>query len=159
MSTKRNPIIQQLKRFSSIEPDPIFVARLRSALVDVSHSQVAQRRSFLRWPTFAFVGSGVLAALLIVGITQFSEPATVRASSLDTTALTQEFDELTLNIRLKEIDYQTEVSEVISEAVEEIVNTQTSHLNPSLIDAEQNIFLFDEPTDTQIDDLLEKLTR
>ncbi len=159
MSTKRDPIIQQLKRLSSIEPDPVFTARLRSTIVDVPRLHVEKSRPFLRWRALALAGSGIFVALAVIITTQLSEPVTVRASSLDTTVLTKEFDELTLNIRLKEIGYQAEVNNIISEAVGEIVNTQTNHLNPSLIDAEQNILTLNEPTNSTIDKLLEELTK
>jgi hypothetical protein len=78
-------------------------------------------------------------------------------SSFDGERIKEEFNNLTINIQLKEISYQQSINQTIAAALTEIGDTQTKHLNPSILESEQNSAELEKLTNPEIDDLLNRL--
>ncbi len=129
-------LIGQIKKLRAIEPDSAFKANSRNLIL--SHKTKKPLFVF-NWPVFAWSGAIAMAAVLLtVTAAFFSKPKEVFSSSFDAQKLNKEFSEMNINIQLKEIGYQQNVNQTITSALSEISQTQTKHLNASVLEKEKN---------------------
>lgn len=150
-----NDTIAQLKVLKNIAPNEEFARRSRALLI----AHPPERRSMFFMPRY-FKLAGVLtfAALLLVLSPLFPSSQPALSSSLDATRLAGEFNNLAVNIQLREIRYQQGANQTVASAVNEIADTRTNHLNPSTITKEMPTLAEDE-TQKNIDTLLGELTQ
>lgn len=146
-----DPIISNLARLARIEPNPAFVRRIRSS---VAHPPV------VRWFAMPRIALGVGFAAMIALISaiapiSFSNPGVAPALSAD--ALNREFDNLSIAITLNELAYDYPSSRTITNAVAEIADTKTPHLNGDVLKSEE-LQIETAETGEQIDALIEQIT-
>lgn len=147
-----NPnILEQLKTLKKIVPDAEFAARSRRAILVVSPER-RTRLVFVSWSRMAW-GAAALAAVFVFAFFFPGAPKTVPIASAD--ALSSEFNNLSINIELKQISYNQNANQTISSALTEISGTSTNHLNPSVLKAESDPFDPNAPvSNPEIDKLL-----
>lgn len=133
--------ITQLKQLKNIEPDANFAEKGRLFLL-------SQKPSFSILYLFSFrkslilTGSfvGLTVVLLLLSPILFTTTQNPALSSLDnSTKLNQELNNLSINIELREISYKKGANQTITAAITEISNTQTKHLNPSVLNSESEM--------------------
>lgn len=153
--------ITQLKQLKKIEPDSKFAEKSRLFLLSQKPSfsisyLFSSRKSLVL--TGSFVGLTVILLLLSPILFTTQNPT---LSSLDnSTKLNQELNNLSINIELKEISYKRSANQTITAAITEISNTQTKHLNPSILNSESKMldpFKNNQDNSDNIDKLLEKV--
>ena len=147
-------IIEQLKRFKEIEPDPSFTAGSRRTILALSKEPV------LVWPNLKLVGAlASLVAVVAAGTFLFSgQNASTAFASPE--ALSQEFKNMNINIELREIEYRQNVSQTIASAITEISSNKLNHLNQEILRSESGEMKLDVPnSDLQIDQLLDEITQ
>jgi len=148
-------LIEQIKKLRAIEPDLAFKANSRNLILSYKTKKPFFNFIFNR-PVLAW--SGVLAmAAVILAITTavLSKPKEAFSSSFDAQKLNQEFSEMNINIQLNEIKYQQNVNQAITSALTEISQTQTKHLNSSVLEKEKNEMETSlSESKSQIDELL-----
>lgn len=148
-------IITQLKKLRFIEPDPAFVRGSRSLIL--STNRVPARPHIWLWASAATVTFTLFIIVAAASYHTFFSPKPTLSSSFNSKSLEQEFNNLTINIRLEEIEYQQKMNQVIVSALNEIQNTHPSHLNNSLLKSEEADIYLDESINPRIDKLLEKV--
>ncbi|TSC52012.1 MAG: hypothetical protein LiPW41_560 [Parcubacteria group bacterium LiPW_41] len=151
-------IIKQLKNLQTIEPDNGFVSRTRNIFTPntISIATPSRSFSFFNWQ-YASAFALVLLCVLAVPFFAFTPEETL--ASLDTESLASEIQSLPINVELKELNYNQKAQETITNAVSEVSNTDTNHLNESLIRKEEEIIKAEEKVDSSVDDLLNEVIR
>lgn len=144
-------IIKQLKNLQTIEPDNGFVSRTRNIFTPTTITTPSRSFSFFNWQ-YASAFALVLLCVLAVPFFAFTPEETL--ASLDTEVLASEIQSLPINVELKELDYNQKAQDTITIAVSEVSNTDTNHLNESLIRKEEEIIKAEEKVDSKVDDLL-----
>lgn len=150
---------RQLTRLRAIEPDRGFAARSRAAILAERRRRVLVLPRISPFATLA--GALALAAIAAFAIVlhPFAPARTSALSSLeDTQALTQELDDLNINIQLQDISYQTSANQTVAAAITEIAGTQTKHLNTGTLQSEQQSTEPSDNTNPEIDKLLNTIT-
>lgn len=145
-------IIRQLKRLKAIEPNPGFTASSRRMILAL------EKEPAFVWSNFRLAGAlAGLVAVVAASVFLFSgQSATTAFASPE--MLNQEFNNMNVNIELREISYRQNVSQTISSAISEISTNKLSHLNQDVLNSESNGFdLETSNTDPEIDQLLNKL--
>lgn len=148
-------IIQKLKRLKSVKPEKEFILKSRRLVL-----AVPQKR-----PIFAFswIWAGVLAAVfLLVAVSAISTNSLLRngyATLINPEDISQEFDNLTINIQLRQISYQQNVNSAIASALNEISDSGPRHLKTSLLEKELDTLDINGGLDKQkqINELLDKV--
>jgi len=151
-------IIRILKRSREVRPDPLFVARSRSAIL--SEEPRFDFSYFLRNPFVLkmSVASAVLVLLLLSFLSMPWKKEPTLSSLHDSEKITNEFRDLDISIHLKEITYQKNAGEVIVAAIDEIIDSKTKHLNKNVLQKESNIIDSIKPSSEEnIDELLERV--
>ncbi len=144
--------IHNLERLSALEPSPSFVRRTRRAIVQPRARWFALPRVAVGTLAFA-----TLAILAIVAPISFSNPGVAPALSAD--AINREFDNLSIAITLGKLQYDYPSNRTITNAVLEITDTKTPHLNGDVLKSEQDAAASIGASEDQIDVLLEQVTR
>jgi hypothetical protein len=149
--------IHQLKRLRSIAPDRAFLVRSKNNILASQKRAVFGLPKF-KIPVWAFAGLTAVAIFTLgvsLSLSLFSpKPA---LSALDSEKLNSEFENLGINIQLREIGYNQSVEQTINSAISEIGNTGTRHLNGSLIEQEEKNIESGFNENSDIDKLLETL--
>lgn len=153
--------ITQLKQLKNIEPDTRFAERNRLFLLSQKPS-FSILHLFLSRKSLVLTGSFVsLAAIFLLLSAVLFTTKNPALSSLDnSTKLDQELNNLSINIELKEISYKAGANQIITAAITEISNTQTKHLNPSILNSESKMldpFENTQNDNNNIDRLLERI--
>lgn len=151
--------IHQLKQLRSIAPDPAFLARSKNSILN-SRKAAGFKLSDFKMPVWAFAGLAAVAVFAL-GISlslSFLSPKPV-LSALDPSKLNKEFDNLGINIQLREIKYEQAIDQTITSAISEIGSSGTRHLNSSLLEQEQKNIEDNFENHSEIDELLEALTK
>ncbi len=152
--TNNKEIIKDLKLLKEIKPDESFINRTRNiVLVTTPHSRLVPAwiaGLALAAVVLALIGSGIL----------FSTHHPSISSSLNEDFLVKEFSELDINIQIDEITYSQDVHKTIASALNEISDSRTSHMNPSILEAEKEYINQLEDTgskEKEINNLLNKV--
>lgn len=146
---------QQLKRLKAIVPDRGVMARSRAAILTERQKMPLGIlvSSFFSRPVA--IGAGVFAAIVAaIALTHPFTQAPVVSSLENTQALTQELNDLTINIQLQDISYQNEANQTVAAAITEIADTKTNHLNTGVLKSEQKSAEPSGNTNPEIDNLL-----
>lgn len=153
-------ITEKLKTLQGIEPDAAFRARLKAEILSLSPKKnfvgLASLSSANVLRAFSF--GGIAVASVIVALVVFAPARTPAIASLENSQLADELSGLSINIQLEEIAYRNATDRVISSAITEIQNTETKHLNPSVIREEQENLEDVRVRNVEIDKLLGELT-
>ena len=125
-------IIQKLKKLSNIEPDPSFVEGSRRLIL----AMPPKRKSLVTFmPIWGWAGA--LALFILVTALSYISLISVERPTVsyffNANDLSQEFNNLSINIQLEEINYQQEIDRVIASALYEISNTNSNHLYPPIL--------------------------
>lgn len=131
---KNQQIIRQLNNLKTIEPEPGFIQRTRGLIFA---APAIRPRSWV-WP---WAWAGALAILLLVFTLTMANPFTPRPKLslfFNQQDLKQEFNDLTVNIQLQEINYRQNLDSAIGLALNEISDRQPDHLNTALLQKEQD---------------------
>lgn len=152
MLTNQNDLIKQLNKLKTITPDQGVAARGR-ALIFVA--ETPRRIS----PLFLWASAFALTLLIfsISLIRNFENSKANIAASLNPDQISQEFNNLSINIELKDITYRQDVNQTIASALTEIGTNQAQHLNPDVIQSEAQGLNLDSGTNPQIDELLKTI--
>lgn len=144
-------ILEILKKIGQIQPDAEY-GRL-SKLAILNASVAPQKRPFFNWQ-LAFTMAELLLILISGALINDSRPT---APNLNAQALKTEFQNLSINIQLAKIEYSQNVDEAVSLALKEITDKQTDHLNPIILESEQNKLNSESSNSKDIDNLLNQL--
>jgi hypothetical protein len=130
-------IHQQLKQLRRISPDPAFLAKSKEEILSLRKKPVFGFPSF-KVPVWLFVSASAVAIFVLSVSFSFyfflPKPA---FSALDVEKLKKEFENLEINIQLREIKYDQSVNQTINSAISEISNIGPRHLNNSLLEQEK----------------------
>ncbi len=145
-------VISHLQKLKVVTPDSDFEAGTRRLVLAI-HPTPYRIPIWIWGVSFA----AVLLAVISSGLLISSPP--VISSSLDSELLRQEFNELGVNIHIKELTYQQDINQTITSALTEISNIQVSHLNPSILKSEEEQIreLEEEDGTSEIDVLLNQI--
>jgi hypothetical protein len=77
-----------------------------------------------------------VVAVLFIAVILPGLPKTVPIASAE--ALSNEFNNLSVNIELRQITYNQNVNQTISSALTEITNNKLNHLNPAVLQSESS---------------------
>ena len=150
-------IITQLKKFSAVKPDEGY-SKGSLALIVSSPKKTGLFFGFLK-STLAGVAVFSLVAVVgvyLVGI--WGEGEQTPYVSLNSEDIASELADLNINIELEEVEYRQSVHHAIASALDEISSDEVSHLNRSLLEAEQDLFGdIDSSLEDEIDDLLKSV--
>jgi len=127
-----NEIISQLKKLNAIQPDPVFARHTRRKII-------ADKNRFFGIPVsprVILMGSLSFAILVITLIVPVAFPGQQVPAALSADAINKEYDNLSINIRLKEIIYDQTAQQTISSAINEITETKGKHMNTGVLKAE-----------------------
>ena len=147
-------LIQQLNKLKAIEPDPAFAKSCRHLILTLKPMQT--KPVFFNWPALVWAG-GLALIMLVFAANYLLLPQKGNLSSLDSNKLNQEFDNLDINIQLNEITYQQKINQDIASALTEIGETNIKHLNRSLLEEEQNNIDFQDPSNPEINEMLNRI--
>lgn len=147
-------LIQQLNKLKSMEPDPVFAKNCRNLILN--SRPIKTRPVLFNWPALVWVGGFALIFLAFL-TNYFLFPHKQNLSSLDSSKLNQEFDNLDINIQLNEIKYQQKISQDIASALVEIGETNIKHLNRSLLENEQDKINFPDSDNSEINEMLNRV--
>ncbi|MEK7624544.1 MAG: hypothetical protein AAB404_02390 [Patescibacteria group bacterium] len=144
-------VIEILKKLKQIKPDAEY-SRI-SKLAVLNSPLLPQKRSIFNWQ-LAFTMAG-LGLVLISGVLINNSRPT--APNLNAQALETEFKNLDINIQLAKIEYSQNIDEAVSLALKEITEKQTNHLNPIILESEQNELNSESLNNKEIDGLLNQI--
>jgi len=149
-------LIKKLNNFKQIEPDAAFLEKCRGRILALSSKP--EKRFVLSWPVFAL--SGTFVAIVLIGVLSLAfifPEQRVSSASFDSQKLNQEFDNLSINIQLKEVKYHQDVNQTIASALSEISGTKTKHLNSSILEKEKNDLEINQNQNGEIDEMLKSI--
>jgi len=147
-------LITQLQKLNALSPDPAFIRRTRTALVD------RQPRSVPAWfaqPLVRSVGAALVVLIAAAASSFFAAPSLVLSSSLDAQSIAQELRDV-IDIQVDQIRYERQGNAIVKASIQEIQNVETRHLSPDLLNTELGSFAGDAAADP-VDALLEQITR
>lgn len=149
-------LIKKLNNFKLIEPDKTFFQKCRGQILALNSKP--EKRFVLSWPIFAL--SGAFAVIVLIGVLSLTfifPKEQVSSASFDSQKLSQEFNNLSINIQLKEIKYHQDVNQTIASALSEISGTKTRHLNSSILEKEINDLEINQNQNGEIDEMLKSV--
>lgn len=149
-------IIKQLKTLREINPDSGFVSRTRR---NFSSPTSTPSRVILLF-SWKYIGAFAMIIIMVFAIPLFFMPEQTLAS-LDSETISKEIHTLPINVQLEEIRYNDSVQNTISDAISEASNTDTSHLNTSLLEKEGSSSLQTKNNEIEknVDDLLNEVIK
>ncbi len=164
-----NELVQSLKSLKGITPRAEFAHQSKMSIL-FSH-RVLQ-------PKWEVVGRGVLAESLNFGLSMMLTAAALvlilggattilrtillhNLPGVDTQSLLTEADNISkdIDIQLNEAEYYAVTAKETSVALKEVSLNGPAHANPLLIENEAKTLDFDDPTNNNIDDLLNTLSQ
>ncbi len=156
----KDHLTTQLKKLSTIEPDPRFAARARKAVLASrpGYAGIRVSFSFSAFPMWAW--SGAALTTLLVGtivLIPLALPRPTLSASFNAESLSSEYENLPINIQLKEIRYEQTVNQAITSAITEATDTNMKHLNTSLIQSEEKDAALAATEDVKINALLDSV--
>ncbi len=149
-----NNLAKQLKTLSTIEPDEHFVAATRRGILALPRNRNRAWGILPLWAT-AFA----MLVVSIVTATSLTRPSPALSAVGNPEALSQEFNDLTINVELQAITYHQTVDQTIASALSEISSNSMRHLNQELLRSEEDRFNVpvNDTNNSQIDTLLNKV--
>jgi len=144
-------IKKSLSELKVVSPDAAFKRAVKAMIL----SRVPEKTVSFRFP-FLKIGS-VLAAIILI-ITAFTmefSPTPALSSSFNPGSLEKEFQGLTINVQIEEVEYRERANQTIASALNEIENTNVKHMNNSLIEGEAESIGIESATNPEIDALLD----
>jgi hypothetical protein len=147
MNSNKN-LIQELKKLQAIQPDRAFLVRGRKQFTN----QELSPWSIPRWAFASFVVVGALAIFTILPATL---PFSNSSTALSADAIQKEFDNLSIGVQLKELEYNQEDS--IVSALNEIRQTRIQHLNTDLLNQESSLSNISTSNNEEIEKLLNQI--
>ena len=149
----KQELIKELIKLRSIEPNRAFVKKCRLLILE----KTAQKPVIVLWPRIVWIGA-LAGLLLIITLPNLISRKQLNTASLNNVEkLSREFNEMAINIQLKEISYQQNINQAIASALTEISDTQIKHLNQSILEKEDNGFDVSNNQNQEINDLLNKV--
>lgn len=143
-----------LKTFKEIGPEPEYCRSSKLAILGVPVDIPAiQIRPVLNW-RLTFTLASLLLVLIAGGLFNYLKPS---APNLSAQSLEADLQNLNINIQLAKIEYYQKSGETVSLALKEISENQISHLNPLILESEENQLEEKPSTDEDIENLLEQL--
>ena len=149
-----NNLTKQLKALRTIEPDEHFVAAARRGILAMPGYRDPAWKIFPLWAAeFAMLALSIVTATSTVR----SNRALLTVENPET--LSQELNNLSINVELEAITYHQTVNQTIASALNEIASNKMRHLNQELLQSERQ--RFDIPVgqedNSKIDTLLDKV--
>ena len=145
-------IIEILKKLRQIIQPGAEYSRL-SKLAILNTPILSPKRPIFNWQ-LAFTMAGLLLVLVSGALIRNSKPT---APNLNAQSLETEFKNLNINIQLAKIEYSQDIDEAVSLALKEITEKQTDHLNPIILESEQNKLNSESSNNKEIDNLLNQI--
>lgn len=156
---KNDEIIKKLQLFKNVSPDAAFSARLKKDIFEYTPKSSFAVLVHTQWfKTGAFSLAGAAVAIIVTTLIFFAPTRNPAIASLENAQLTKELNGFSINIQLQEITYHNNADRVIASAINEIRNTETRHLNTSILKEEQGVFGDIKTKNVEIDALLNTLT-
>jgi len=155
---KIDPIIQQLKKLRNIEPEREFLVKSKNVIL---LSNINQPKFFLRkyagWLSLSFAVFCLVLIFIVYPIRKSSLPI----ASAET--LSREFEDLSINITLKNVNYSQNMNQTINSAISAIANNKAAHLDHIVLEQEfqkienNNSSSTNQTSTDQIDNLLNQI--
>jgi hypothetical protein len=141
-------LIQELKNLQAIQPDRAFLARGRKNFETQAYA----------WPMprWALASLTVVGAFVVFTVLPAILPFSESSTALSADAIQKEFDNLSIGVQLKELEYNQEDS--IVSALNEIRETRSSHLNTDLLNQESSLGDLPVSNEEEINRLLKQIT-
>ncbi|KKU91521.1 MAG: hypothetical protein UY23_C0001G0127 [Candidatus Jorgensenbacteria bacterium GW2011_GWA1_48_11] len=152
MLTTQKDLIKQLNKLRVIAPSADSAARGR-ALIFIE----GEPRRFPPVLAWASVFALIILVFSVSYQTLISPATNIISASLNSDQLNQEFNNLSINIELKDISYRQNVNQAIASAISEIESNEARHLNPDVLKSEEQNLNINSTTDPQIDQLLKTI--
>ena len=152
MLTTQKDLINKLYQLRTVKPDASFATRSRSLIF-------AMEKPVYRWSLFWSLAGAVALIMLIfaVSFSNFGGSVPTVSASLNPDKLSQEFNNLSINIELREITYHQAVNQTIASALTEITDNRTKHLNSDFLKSEEQSLNPDSIMNPAIDELLNQV--
>jgi hypothetical protein len=131
MNNKDNTI-ENLKILKQVKPDNAFVKGTKSLILATK----PHTKHLPIWATSLALMSAFIL-LITSGIIISNQNPTI-SSSLNESFLTEEFNDMDLNLQIEEITYSQDIHDTIASALNEISNSKTNHMNSSIIESEND---------------------
>jgi predicted metalloprotease len=144
-------IKKSLNKLRVIGPDPEFKKSSRTLILNYK----PEKATFSGVLFLRLAGAFAVLILVIATLSLELSPTPVLSSSFNPNSLQREFENLTINVQIEEIEYHEEANQAIVSALNEIENTNVKHLNDSLLRGEAESIELDDSTNPEIDALLE----
>jgi hypothetical protein len=142
-------LIKELKKLQALQPDRAFLARGRKRFETQTYT----------WPMprWAFASLAIVGALAVFTVLPAILPFSESSTALSADAIQKEFDNLSIGVQLKELEYNQEDS--IISALNEVRETRARHLNTDLLNQESSLGDLPVSNSAEIDKLLEQITK
>jgi hypothetical protein len=131
MNNKDNTI-ENLKILKQVKPDNAFVKGTKNLILATK----PHTKHLPIWATSLALMSAFIL-LITSGIIISNQNPTI-SSSLNESFLTEEFNDMDLNLQIEEITYSQDIHDTIASALNEISNSKTNHMNSSIIESEND---------------------
>ncbi len=150
-------LIKKLQTLKMIRPDAAFTDRVRRIVLEETPRARTPlfRVHWVHQGIFSLAGAAVAVVMGFLILQPFG--ATVTATSLENTQLSNEWSALSINIQLKEVSYNNNAERLVASAINEIRDTDTQHLNTSLIQEERDTLDVIEVKNKNIDTMLNQV--
>ncbi len=141
-------LIRELKNLQAIQPDRAFLVRGRKNFETQAYA----------WPMprWALASLTVVGAFVVFTVLPAILPFSESSTALSADAIQKEFDNLSIGVQLKELEYNQEDS--IVSALNEIRETRSSHLNTDLLNQESSLGDLPVSNEEEINRLLKQIT-
>lgn len=143
-----NNLIKELKKLQTIQPDRAFLVRGRKTFETQTY--------IWQVPRWAFASLAIVGALAIFTVLPAILPFSESSTALSADAIQKEFDNLSIGVQLKELEYNQEDS--IVSALNEVRETRARHLNTDLLNQESALGDLPVSNGAEIDALLKQIT-
>lgn len=161
-------LLKTLYKLGAIEPDNVYAAKNKATLLaeiaktpETPEVIVIKKTNwvFNHLPQLVGVTAVIALAVVISSLSSYNRSHNnVVTTSLDMSQLQKEYSALAIDIHLDNITYSEEIESTIAQAVQEIQDTPTKHLNPQIIESENNILNeIDYGPNKKIDQLLNEI--
>ena len=153
-------IIKNLKSLGEIKPDNDYAKKSRSLILLSPRSAAIPAGIFTSFVYRLRLGGLIVgaAAVLLVLAAAVKAPAWIAGGSgLDNESIAAEMDDLNIDVRLSEVKYYQESPKTVGMALKEVSLNGSAHLNGDVIRKETNQLDFQNPTNKEIDRLLDEV--
>ncbi len=145
-------LLTQLNMLKTVEPDKGFARRTRKKIL-------AQKGGVfsMPFPRVIIAGSLSFALLFLALIVPAIIPGPRVPAALSADAINKEYDNLSINIQLKNLTYDQSAEQTINSAINEVATSKGKHLNTNVLKSESADVQNSTSTEMDVDAMLNKV--